>query len=277
METQWGWNNFQWAQCVRPLRKSTVCTYQVWLRPGTPSREPLAADMTMEQPLWNQGPRHEAMPRKVRFKLASSYSGRVLKHVYEDGQELESPGETYPHSFVHADLSRRPPAEQLGGYEEAQGLLAQRIDVYRGTDGYGGDTRDAVDKEPVLDFGKIIIYTNNLKIVRCPQRKGESGRSHHRGRAEGGTTSPGRESRSKGRHRARSARKEERSPTPKLKASTKDVDVCEQCGGSGSAPCSLCHGSKLSMLANRFNESIRQLRCPACDAHGLERCQSCGK
>lgn len=38
---------------------------------------------------------------QVRFKLASSYSGRVLKHVYEDGQELDSPEEKYPHSFVH--------------------------------------------------------------------------------------------------------------------------------------------------------------------------------
>lgn len=38
---------------------------------------------------------------QVRFKLASSYSGRVLKHVYKDGQELDSPEEKYPHSFVH--------------------------------------------------------------------------------------------------------------------------------------------------------------------------------
>lgn len=38
---------------------------------------------------------------QVRFKLASSYSGRVLKHVYEDGQELDSPEEKYPHSFIH--------------------------------------------------------------------------------------------------------------------------------------------------------------------------------
>lgn len=50
---------------------------------------------------------------------------------------------------------------------------------------------------------------------------------------------------------------------------------CQHCGGSGCAPCSLCHGSKLSMLANRFNESISDLRCQACYPHGLERCQSC--
>ncbi|XP_026878852.1 glutaredoxin domain-containing cysteine-rich protein 2 [Electrophorus electricus] len=235
----------------------------------------------MEVPHWNQGPMHEAKPRKVRFKLASSYSGRVLKHVYEDGQELESPGETYPHSFIHAELPRHLHAEQLCGFEEVQELLAKRINIYRGTGGYAplcyDDLQDGDDKEPVLDFGKIIIYTNNLKIIRGPQKKAETSRSHHRARGEGGESSPGRESRAKGRHRARNARTEEHSPTTKQKAPMKEVGGCEQCGGSGSAPCSVCHGSKLSMLANRFNESIRELRCPACDAHGLERCQSCGK
>lgn len=54
-----------------------------------------------------------------------------------------------------------------------------------------------------------------------------------------------------------------------------ETDSCQHCGGSGSAPCSLCHGSKLSMLANRFNESISDLRCQACYPHGLEKCQSC--
>ncbi|MED6261395.1 hypothetical protein ATANTOWER_004679 [Ataeniobius toweri] len=58
---------------------------------------------------------------------------------------------------------------------------------------------------------------------------------------------------------------------------TKEADSCQHCGGSGCAPCSLCHGSKLSMLANRFNESISDLRCQACYPHGLERCQSCSK
>ena len=56
---------------------------------------------------------------QVRFKLASSYSGRVLKHVYEDGQEVDSPEEKYPHSFLHR---KNPPShlelEQLCGFQE---------------------------------------------------------------------------------------------------------------------------------------------------------------
>ncbi len=81
----------------------------------------------------------EDKPRKVRFKLASSYSGRVLKHVYEDGQELDSPEEQYPHSFIHTKMEMG----HLCGLEDTQdqslypptGLIAQRINVYRGVTG----------------------------------------------------------------------------------------------------------------------------------------------
>ncbi|KAG7220077.1 hypothetical protein INR49_008971 [Caranx melampygus] len=130
----------------------------------------------------------------VRFKLASSYSGRVLKHVYEDGQELDSPEEKYPHSFVHRKI---PPShlevEQLCGFEETSGdqqgvcpptgLIAQRINVYRGMGSYkptAGQTGDAEGEAdaPVLDFGKIIIYTSNLRIIRAPLRKPEALRHH---------------------------------------------------------------------------------------------------
>lgn len=42
-------------------------------------------------------------------------------------------------------------------------------------------------------------------------------------------------------------------------------------------PCSLCHGSKLSILAKCFNESFSVLRCQSCYSDGLERCLSCTK
>uniref|UniRef100_A0A8C4MSW8 Glutaredoxin and cysteine rich domain containing 2 n=1 Tax=Equus asinus TaxID=9793 RepID=A0A8C4MSW8_EQUAS len=54
-------------------------------------------------------------------------------------------------------------------------------------------------------------------------------------------------------------------------------DNCFHCRGSGSATCSLCHGSKFSMLANRFKESYRALRCPACNENGLQPCQICNQ
>uniref|UniRef100_A0A3Q2T485 Glutaredoxin and cysteine rich domain containing 2 n=1 Tax=Fundulus heteroclitus TaxID=8078 RepID=A0A3Q2T485_FUNHE len=179
-------------------------------------------------------------PRKVRFKLASSYSGRVLKHVYEDGQEVESPEEKYPHSFVHRKI---PPShlemEQFCSFEETQ------------REEQGGSSS-------VLDFGKIIIYTSNLRIIRAPPKKPEMMRQH---------SVPPLDLEGCPKARDRGSRR-------RAKA-LQEADSCQHCGGSGCAPCSLCHGSKLSMLANRFNESISDLRCQACYPHGLEKCQSC--
>lgn len=67
----------------------------------------------------------------------------------------------------------------------------------------------------VLDFEKIIIYTSNLKIIRAPCKKVDGGVRYLHGQGEGREGSPSRESRSKGRHRTKSTRKEERRPAPK--------------------------------------------------------------
>uniref|UniRef100_A0A3Q3X7W0 Uncharacterized protein n=1 Tax=Mola mola TaxID=94237 RepID=A0A3Q3X7W0_MOLML len=211
-------------------------------------------------------------PRKVRFKLASSYSGRVLKHVYEDGQELDSPEEKYPHSFVHRKI---PPShldvEQLLGFEDThgdqQGLIAQRINVYRGMGNFkpaADQTAEAERDSSVLSFGKIIIYTSNLRIIRNTLYTANMADKNFLLLSNflsslSFTSSfllP---------------------PRPSLICffRLQEAGSCQHCGGSGSAPCSLCHGSKLSMLANRFNESISDLRCQACYPHGLEKCQSC--
>ncbi|XP_028277982.1 glutaredoxin domain-containing cysteine-rich protein 2 [Parambassis ranga] len=230
-----------------------------------------------------------AKPRKVRFKLASSYSGRVLKHVYEDGQELDSPEEKYPHSFVHRKI---PPShlemEQLCGFEDAHvdqqgvyptGLIAQRINVYRGVGSYKPaagptDEGEGDGKSSVLDFGKIIIYTSNLRIIRAPPKRSEMMRHHTLPpvELEGYPKARDRASRRRAKALKEGEEKEEKQISD---TDTKEANSCQHCGGSGCAPCSLCHGSKLSMLANRFNESISDLRCQACYPHGLEKCQSC--
>uniref|UniRef100_A0A3B4GB10 Glutaredoxin and cysteine rich domain containing 2 n=1 Tax=Pundamilia nyererei TaxID=303518 RepID=A0A3B4GB10_9CICH len=208
----------------------------------------------------------DTKPRKVRFKLASSYSGRVLKHVYEDGQELDSPEEKYPHSFIHRKIppSVYPPT----------GLIAQRINVYRGMGSY----KPAVENDaglsdilhffqsPVLDFGKIIIYTSNLRIIKAPQKKPEMFRQH---------TVPLIDLEGYPKAKERGSRRRQQTFAHIFHTGLQIWGTCQHCGGSGSAPCSLCHGSKLSMLANRFNESISDLRCQACYPYGLEKCQSC--
>ncbi|XP_056141512.1 glutaredoxin domain-containing cysteine-rich protein 2 [Lampris incognitus] len=229
-------------------------------------------------------------PRKVRFKLASSYSGRVLKHVYEDGQELDSPEEKYPHSFIHRKI---PPShlemEQLCGFKDSQGdqqgvypptgLIAQRINVYRGVGAYRPsvaqtETEESDAKSSVLDFGKIIIYTSNLRIIRASPRKAEVLR-HNVMPSVGLEDYPQIKGRGSGKRTKTSCVRDGQGGGQMSNTEDKEVATCQHCGGSGCAPCSLCHGSKLSMLANRFNESISDLRCQACYPHGLEKCQSC--
>lgn len=80
---------------------------------------------------------------------------------------------------------------------------------------------------PVLDFGKIIIYTSNLKIVRAPHKKRESGRSPHRSR-DRKESSPRRTSRSKDRNRTACSHAEEPDETTAQKISVwRSVD-CKQ-------------------------------------------------
>lgn len=79
--------------------------------------------------------RYAERPRKVRFKISSAYSGRVLKQVFEDGQELESPDEEYPHSFLHDSFETSEHYFSSGEahpqfYPTAR-LTAQRISVFR--------------------------------------------------------------------------------------------------------------------------------------------------
>lgn len=82
------------------------------------------------------GHRHEGRPRKVRFKISSSYSGRVLKQVYEDGQELEPPAKEHSRRFLRHSFE---PGDRFCGAGEAPEnrfhppatLTARRISIFR--------------------------------------------------------------------------------------------------------------------------------------------------
>ncbi|NXK11604.1 GRCR2 protein, partial [Herpetotheres cachinnans] len=220
---------------------------------------------------------HEGRPRKVRFKISSAYSGRVLKQVYEDGQALEPPAKERTrrflrHSFEPGDhfCGTGEMPESRGSSSGHPGIISVcRVYLYR----RHTDTI-FLQASPIIDFGKIIIYTNNLKIIRAPMDQRELMRRiiQTEGINDWAFIYRERKERFGGGHK-------------------KDVDKkfacnqyvqegdaehgCSQCKGSGSAPCSLCHGSKFSMLANRFRESYRALRCPACNERGLQPCQIC--
>ncbi|KAM6149067.1 glutaredoxin domain-containing cysteine-rich protein 2 [Erethizon dorsatum] len=247
----------------------------------------------MEDPEKKLNQNSDGKPRKVRFKISSSYSGRVLKQVFEDGQELESPKEEYPHSFLQEALepmdgvyrSGEPPNAPL----YAPRLTAQRISVFREGSAYTlagsqplfSDYKANDHKPPpIIDFGKIIIYTNNLKIIRTPMDKRDFMRKvlQKEEEAEGESLMSKEESYGD-RHQSDGPVEAEGalSPNRYTQDGVLPEDNCFHCRGSGSATCSLCHGSKFSMLANRFKESYRALRCPACNENGLQPCQICNQ
>ncbi|XP_021070763.1 glutaredoxin domain-containing cysteine-rich protein 2 [Mus pahari] len=238
-------------------------------------------------------------PRKVRFKISSSYSGRVLKQVFEDGQELELPKEEYPHSFLQEALEPMDGVYGSGEVPKPQlyspKLTAQRISVFRDSGAYTlagsqplfNDYKANDHKPPpIIDFGKIIIYTNNLKIIRTPMDKRDFMRKilQKEDVAEEASLMITGENDGDREHRSPLP---EQNGSPLLEAErtflhsqhTQDglvpEDNCLHCQGSGIATCSLCHGSKFSMLANRFKESYRALRCPACNENGLQPCRIC--
>ncbi|KAM4875019.1 glutaredoxin domain-containing cysteine-rich protein 2 [Thomomys bottae] len=233
-------------------------------------------------------------PRKVRFKISSSYSGRVLKQVFEDGQELDLPKEEYPHSFLQEALE---PMDGVYGSGEAPKtpvyspkLTAQKISVFRegktytlaGSQPLFNDYKTNDHKPPpIIDFGKIIIYTNNLKIIRTPMDKRDFMRKILQKEEEAEEESLMNKEESYGDGDQTDGLLLETESAFPHSQYTQDGELpeenCLHCRGSGSATCSLCHGSKFSMLANRFKESYRALRCPACNENGLQPCHICNQ
>ncbi|KFV68730.1 Glutaredoxin domain-containing cysteine-rich protein 2 [Dryobates pubescens] len=244
----------------------------------------------MDEPQKKLNQRHEGRPRKVRFKISSSYSGRVLKQVFEDGQELEPPAKERTRRFLRHSFE---PGDHLcGAGETAENrfyppakMTAQRISIFKEDKKYSlassspllGDCQ-AGDSHcrasPILDFGKIIIYTNNLKIIRAPMDQKELMRRviQTEGVSDWAFVYRDRKERLGGGHKKEVEMKAACNQYVQVRAAG---GGCSQCQGSGCAPCSLCHGSKFSMLANRFRESYRALRCPACNESGLQPCQIC--
>ncbi|NWH56656.1 GRCR2 protein, partial [Geococcyx californianus] len=244
----------------------------------------------MDEPQKKLNQRHEGRPRKVRFKISSAYSGRVLKQVYEDGQELEPPAKEHSRRFLRHSFELADPLCGAGEATESRlyppaKLSAQRISIFREDMKYGLTSNSPLLSDhqpgeshcrasPIIDFGKIIIYTNNLKIIRAPMDQKELMRRiiQTEGANDWAFIHRERKERFGGGHKKDMEKKVARNQYVQESDAERG---CFQCKGSGSAPCSLCHGSKFSMLANRFRESYRALRCPACNESGLQPCQIC--
>lgn len=103
----------------------------------------------MEEPQKKLSARHEGRPRKVRFKISSAYSGRVLKQVFEDGQELELPAKEHSRRFVRHCFE---PGDRWAGELPERRLLppaklsAQRVSIFK-----EGQTLGLGSASPLLD------------------------------------------------------------------------------------------------------------------------------
>ncbi|KAM8798939.1 glutaredoxin domain-containing cysteine-rich protein 2 [Eudromia elegans] len=244
----------------------------------------------MDEPQKKLNQRHEGRPRKVRFKISSAYSGRVLKQVFEDGQELEPPAKESSRRLIRHSFEPEGHFCALGeapepGLCSPAKITAQRISIFKEDKKYNLTSpsrllSDCQSSEspcrapPILDFAKIIIYTNNLKIIRAPMDQKELVRRIIQTEGMNDLAFKCQESKERlsDGHRKDVEKKVSCSQSVQRGVAAR---ACPQCRGSGSAPCSLCHGSKFSMLANRFKESYRALRCPACNESGLQPCHVC--
>nr|XP_033802315.1 glutaredoxin domain-containing cysteine-rich protein 1 isoform X2 [Geotrypetes seraphini] len=281
----------------------------------------------------------ERQQRKVRFRIASSHSGRVLKEVYTDGEAGDSLDSECTSSSETDQNSRQSEVEghQNGGleseYDESENEPDDLLVLARATKdkGFGtkrinilsknGTVRGVKNKVSAgqalfdnlakvfqlstsLEYGRIVIYTTSLRIVRNTFERCEIVRKifqNHRVKFEEKNIALnidyGKELDERCRmvsevpslpvvfidgHYLGGAEKilsmNESGELQDLLTKIERVQhphACTACGGYGFLPCSVCHGSKMSVFRNCFTDSFKALKCTACNENGLQRCKNC--
>ncbi|KAM6440723.1 glutaredoxin domain-containing cysteine-rich protein 1 [Liasis olivaceus] len=281
----------------------------------------------------------ERRPRKVRFRIASSHSGRVLKEVYTDGEtsdsldsECTSCSETDPNS--HLSESDGQNNGNLGSEcDENETETDDMFTFVRATKerGFGtkrvnilsknGTVRGVKHKvsagqvlfdnlsqvfeiSSILEYGRIVIYTTSLRVVRTTFERCELVRKifqNHRVKFEEKNIALNSDYGKELDGRCRRLGKTPSVPVVFIEGQylggaekilsmnesgelqdllTKIERVqhpheCLSCGGFGFLPCSVCHGSKMSVFRNCFTDSFKALKCTACNENGLQRCKNC--
>ncbi|NXA30956.1 GRCR1 protein, partial [Eudromia elegans] len=284
----------------------------------------------------------ERLSRKVRFRVASSHSGRVLKEVYADGEAGDSLDSEYASSSETDQTSRLSEVEgQQNGHvgsecDENEDEQDDLLILVRATKEKGFGTKrvnilskngtvrgvkhkvsagqalfDNLSKvvqvsgvSTVPEFGRIVIYTTSLRVVRTTFERCELVRKifqNHRVKFEEKNialnSDYGKELEERCKrvcevpslpvvfidgHYLGDAEKillmNESGELQDLLTKIERVQhphECPSCGGFGFLPCSVCHGSKMSVFRNCFTDSFKALKCTACNENGLQRCRSC--
>ncbi|NXG26849.1 GRCR1 protein, partial [Dromaius novaehollandiae] len=284
----------------------------------------------------------ERLLRKVRFRVASSHSGRVLKEVYADGEAGDSLDSEYASSSETDQASRLSEVEgQQNGHvgsecDENENEQDDLLILARATKEGGFGTKrvnilskngtvrgvkhkvsagqalfdnlskvfQVSDVSTGLECGRIVIYTTSLRVVRTTFERCELVRKifqNHRVKFEEKNialnSDYGKELDERCKrvcevpslpvvfidgHYLGGAEKillmNESGELQDLLTKIERVQhphECLSCGGFGFLPCSVCHGSKMSVFRNCFTDSFKALKCTACNENGLQRCRSC--
>ncbi|NXC18649.1 GRCR1 protein, partial [Corythaeola cristata] len=286
----------------------------------------------------------ERLSRKVRFRVASSHSGRVLKEVYADGETADSLDSEYASSSETDQTSRLSEVDgQQNGHigsecDENENEQDNLLILVRATKerGFGtkrvnilsknGTVRGVKHKvsagqalfdnlakvfqvgevSTVLEFGRIVIYTTSLRVVRTTFERCELVRKifqNHRVKFEEKNIALNSDYGKELDERCRRVGEVPSLPvvfidghylgvsralaylvaadnifvflTFFLEQRVQHPHECLSCGGFGFLPCSACHGSKMSVFRNCFTDSFKALKCTACNENGLQRCRSC--
>ncbi|XP_069061955.1 glutaredoxin domain-containing cysteine-rich protein 1 [Pleurodeles waltl] len=285
-------------------------------------------------------PEGDRQPRRVRFRIASSHSGRVLREVYADGEpgdsldsectsstetdqnsaQSESDGHQNGHLGSEWDDSENEPDDLLvlARATKDRGYGTRRVNILSKNGTVRGvkhkvsagqalfDNMEKVLQQPSthLEFGRIVIYTTSLRVVRTTFERCELVRKifqNHRVKFEEKNIALNIDYGKELDERCRRVSEVPSLPVvfidghylggaEKILAMNESGELqdlltkiervqhphaCPSCGGFGFLPCSVCHGSKMSVFRNCFTDSFKALKCTACNENGLQRCKSC--
>ncbi|XP_066504602.1 glutaredoxin domain-containing cysteine-rich protein 1 [Hoplias malabaricus] len=285
----------------------------------------------------------EKPQKRVRFRVASGNSGRVLKEMFKDEGPADSldsdctssseadrastpstSGELngHPGGYLGSELddSESEPDDLLlfaGGKDKDRVFSTKRVNILskngtvRGVKhkvSAGQILFDNLTKvsgpELTLEFGRIVIYTTSFRVVRTTFERCELVRKifqNHRVKFMEKNialdSEYGKELEARCRrvgeppslpvvfidgHYLGGAEKilgmNESGELQDLLTKIERVQhphTCQTCGGFAFVPCSMCHGSKMSVFRNCFTDSFKALKCTACNENGLQSCPSC--
>ncbi|XP_055492854.1 glutaredoxin domain-containing cysteine-rich protein 1 [Leucoraja erinacea] len=284
----------------------------------------------------------EHRQKKVRFRISSANSGRVLKEVYTDGDlvglqvpkcaSISKSEHCSGHSEVNGCNQQHFPLETdgsdsecddmllLAGNAKDRGIYRKRINILSkngtvrgvkhkvsaGQALFSNLSNGAVQPPLTLEFGRIVIYTTSLRVVRATFDRCELVRKifqNHRIKLEEKNIALNSDYGKELEERCKRANESPSLPVvfidgyylggaEKILSMNESGELqdlltkiekvqhpleCSACGGFAFVPCSVCHGSKMSVFRNCFTDSFKCLKCTSCNENGLQHCRLCVK